>query len=131
MSSTIDHLEFAVSNSEISHAFYSKALACLGIECLMEIPKPGNKMRYGFGSKGYPFIWFHDGNKIISPIHIALKAKNRKSVIEFFDAACMAGGKSNGEPGIREHYHSSYFAAYVLDPDGNNIEVVFQGQETK
>ena len=69
-------------------------------------------------------IWIHTRGQVASPIHISFEADNRKEVEDFYKAALAAGGKDNGGPGVRENYSSIYFAAFVIDPDGHNIEVV-------
>lgn len=74
---------------------------------------------------GYPSIWFHDGRAPIAPMHVAFAPQDRATVDQFFAAAIAAGARDNGPPGVRTPYHDAYCAAYVLDPEGNNIEVVF------
>lgn len=82
--------------------------------------------RYGLGPEGYPRLWLHDKDITGASTHLAFAASERAIVDEFWRAALQVGGRDNGEPGIRHHYHSHYYAAYILDPDGNNIEVVCQ-----
>jgi len=115
----IDHIGLNVTNPLKSKEFYSKALAPLGISLIMEF---GNHL--GYGAKGKPDFWITSKEEISTPIHVAFVAENREAVDAFYEAALSAGGKDNGTPGIRELYHPNYYGAFVLDPDGNNIEAV-------
>ena len=115
----IDHILFSVSDYEVSKKFYSGTLAPLGIELVMELQGWA-----GFGKNGKPEFWFGVDENPHSPMHIALCAENHKQVDQFYQAAMSAGGKDNGEPGIRGHYHPNYYGAYIIDPDGHNIEAV-------
>jgi catechol 2,3-dioxygenase-like lactoylglutathione lyase family enzyme len=117
----VDHVKFTVSDYERSKAFYEQALAPVGVTLLMEFPGAGA----GFGTAGRPslFIEAH-GGPVQGPVHIALRASTRAQVDAFHAAAIEAGGIDNGGPGIRAHYHPDYYGAYVLDPDGHNIEAV-------
>lgn len=114
----IDHLGISVSDYERSKAFYLKALAPLDIGLVMEVQ--GNA---GFGANGKPDFWIGGGARQ-APVHVAFVARGRKQVKAFYDAAIAAGGKDNGPPGVREIYHPNYYGAFVLDPDGNNVEAV-------
>lgn len=128
---TIDHIELTVSDVDASERFYLAALAHLGLELIINVPPARTRTgtrRVGLGSKGYPTIWLHGGERVGDGTHLAIAAKNRKAVDQFHRAALAAGGRENGPPGIRHHYHDGYYAAYVLDPDGINLEVVFQGR---
>jgi catechol 2,3-dioxygenase-like lactoylglutathione lyase family enzyme len=116
----IDHMGFAVSDYERSKAFYTQALAPLGIKLLME-PAPGIG---GFGDDQKPYFWFGARDAPHTGVHVAFEAGDRETVDAFHAAALAAGGADNGGPGIREIYHPNYYGAYVLDPDGNNIEAV-------
>jgi catechol 2,3-dioxygenase-like lactoylglutathione lyase family enzyme len=117
----LDHVGFTVSDYERSKAFYEKALAPLGLTLLME-PIPGAG---GFGEGQKPFFWLDTRESAAqSAIHVAFAAETREAVDAFHAAALEAGGTDNGGPGIREIYHPSYYGAYVLDPDGNNVEAV-------
>ena len=78
----------------------------------------------GFGSGGKPDFWIGGEGKLEKPVHVAIIANTRQAVDAFYRAALAAGGENNGSPGLRRHYHPSYYAAFVLDPDGNNIEAV-------
>jgi catechol 2,3-dioxygenase-like lactoylglutathione lyase family enzyme len=116
----IDHIGLDVSDYEQSKAFYERALAPLGVKLLME-PVPGMG---GFGGD-FPFFWI--GKRDLGPqtgVHVAFTAKDREMVDAFHAAALAAGGNDNGRPGVREIYHPDYYGAFVLDPDGNNIEAV-------
>ncbi|MCP5432968.1 MAG: VOC family protein [Alphaproteobacteria bacterium] len=115
----IDHLGFTVSDYPRAKTFYAAALAPLDYVLVMEFG-----MAAGFGARGKPDLWFSAGEKTAPPIHIAIRAKDRKTVDAFYAAAIEAGGRDNGPPGIRAHYHPDYYGAFVLDPDGNNLEAV-------
>ena len=115
----IDHIGIAISDYERSKQFYSTTLAPLNIELIVEIEGWA-----GFGKNGKAEFWFGPDNKIQSPMHIAFVADNRDKVVQFYEAAIAAGAKDNGRPGIREIYHPNYYGAFVIDPDGHNIEAV-------
>lgn len=122
----IDHTTFAVANLEQSKAFYAQAMAPLGISLLVDITREqtGGVAFAGFGANGKAFFWIGDGTPAVSGVHIAFQAASREAVDAFHAAALAAGGKDNGSPGLRPHYHPSYYGAFVLDPDENNIEAV-------
>jgi catechol 2,3-dioxygenase-like lactoylglutathione lyase family enzyme len=121
----IDHIGFAVSDFARAKAFYAAALAPLGYDLIMEVGKAeGVNPAAGFGTEGKPDFWIGADGKINLPMHIALLAKDRKAVDAFYTAAMKAGARDNGPPGIRAHYHPNYYGAFVLDPDGHNIEAV-------
>ena len=122
----IDHVGFPVSDYERSKAFYLKALAPLGYGLIMEVTaeQTGRAAAAGFGADGKPDFWFGGGGAMNKPVHIAIAAKDRATVDAFYKAAIAAGGRDNGPPGIRPHYHPNYYGAFVLDPDGHNIEAV-------
>ena len=115
----IDHIGLAVNDYEISKTFYTKVLATLGIELVMEIESWA-----GFGKNGKPELWLGVEDIAQNPMHIAFSADSRQQVDAFYSAALAAGATDNGEPGIREIYHPNYYGAFVLDPDGHNIEAV-------
>lgn len=117
----IDHLRIRISNRESSRRFYEKALAPLGYEVLMEF-EDGQVVGMGIGRK--PDLWLSSGEPS-SPIHFAFSAPDRATVDAFHAAALAAGGRDNGAPGLRPEYHAGYYGAFVLDPDGNNVEAVF------
>ena len=120
----IDHIGFAISDFEASKNFYRRSLAPLGIELVMEIEGWA-----GFGRDGKPELWFGPGDEAHAPMHLAFGADNRAAVDRFYEAAIAAGGKDNGAPGIREIYHPDYYGAFVLDPDGHNVEAVCHSPE--
>lgn len=125
----LDHIEFAVRDAEASRRFYEQALAPLKIGLVISVDgsrtRTGGR-RHGFGRDGYPSLWIHDNEPVGAGTHIAFAAPDRASVDAFYRAALDAGGTDNGAPGIRPHYHANYYAAYVLDPDGVNVELVCQ-----
>ena len=116
----IDHTGFGVTDLPRSIAFYTKALAPLGIELVMKF----QEVAAGFGSGGKPEFWIAGGKTPTDKIHIAFRAKGRAEVKAFYEAALAAGGTDNGPPGLRPHYHENYYGAFVLDPDGHNVEAV-------
>ena len=118
----IDHIGLYVKNYQISKKFYLEALKPLGIELIMEYDG-GPHTWAGFGKNQKPEFWFGEGKEVIGH-HLAFLADSRKIVDEFYQAALNAGAKDNGEPGIREIYHPDYYGAFVLDPNGHNIEAV-------
>jgi catechol 2,3-dioxygenase-like lactoylglutathione lyase family enzyme len=129
MASIIDHIGINVADCARAKAFYSKALAPLGISLVAEFG-----LAAGFGRGEKPELWLA-GEKsefqteaqieIITPVHVCLTARSRAEVDAFHTAALAAGGRDNGAPGIRAHYHPGYYGAFALDPDGHNVEAVF------
>ena len=115
----LDHIMLSVSDVETSKAFYSQALGPLAITQAKE-----TQGWFAYGKEGRPVFWIGEGKTPQQPMHIAFVADNRKQVDAFYQAALAAGGKDNGPPGLREHYHPNYYSAFVLDPDGHNIEAV-------
>lgn len=126
----IDHSGITVSNYPVSKAFYQQALAPLGYQLLTEIPAAvtGHTDVAGFGAAPKPEFWLSAASAGKPahnvPIHFAFRAASRAAVDAFYQAAMAAGGRDNGAPGIRAHYHPDYYGAFVLDPDGHNIEAV-------
>jgi len=122
----IDHTGIVASNFEISKAFYSGALSAIGYQLLAEIPASvtGHTDVAGFGEPPKPDFWVSKGTPNIPSIHIAFRVNSRSLVDAFYKAAIAAGGRDNGAPGLRPHYHPNYYGAFVLDPDGHNIEAV-------
>jgi catechol 2,3-dioxygenase-like lactoylglutathione lyase family enzyme len=117
----IDHVGFAVADYPRSKAFYERALAPLGYALLLEF----SGAAAGFGKTGRPSFFIEAyGEPVRGRLHIALRAESRAHVDAFHAAALAAGGIDNGGPGVRAVYHPDYYGAYVLDPDGNNIEAV-------
>lgn len=127
----IDHLGFSVSDYERAKAFYAKALAPLGYSLVMEVTaeQTGRTAAAGFGAGGKPDFWIGGEGAMNKPVHVAILAKDRATVDAFYKAAMAAGGRDNGAPGIRPHYHANYYGAFVLDPDGHNIEAVCHAPE--
>ncbi|MFU0503405.1 VOC family protein [Pseudaminobacter sp. NGMCC 1.201702] len=121
----IDHLGITVGNFDISKAFYDKALAPLGASLLMLVPleHTGGVKVGGYGRER-PTFWLHESEKPGHHQHVAFSARSRAEVDAFHEAALAAGGRDNGAPGLRPHYHPDYYGAFVFDPDGNNIEAV-------
>ncbi|MBA1275719.1 VOC family protein [Pseudomonas azotifigens] len=125
--SAIDHVGIGVSDIAHARVFYEQALQPLGITLIMEAYPPRSKpRRLGFGSAGKPFLWLHEAAVPSQGAHIALITQSHREVDAFYEAAMAAGGRDNGAPGIRPHYHSNYYAAYILAPDGVNLEAVCQ-----
>ena len=124
MRAMLDHVGLSVSDLKRSKAFYVAALEPLGIQVLMEVgaDRTGGNAYVGFGSSR-PQFWIGSGGAA-SRVHVAFTAEARASVDAFHAAALAAGGRDNGAPGLRPHYHADYYAAFVLDPDGNNAEAV-------
>lgn len=128
---TLDHVGINVSDYARSKAFYERALAPLGIRAIMEYGTA-----CGFGRDGKPDLWIGAGKasfqtdeqlRAITPVHVALVARSREEVDAFYKAAIEAGGKDHGPPGLRPEYHANYYGAFVLDPDGHNVEAVIHG----
>jgi catechol 2,3-dioxygenase-like lactoylglutathione lyase family enzyme len=122
----LDHVGFAVADYAKSKAFYEKALQPLGISLLMEVTpeQTGGDAHGGFGEDHKPYFWIGTGAKPKGGQHVAFAAPDRKAVDAFYAAAIAAGGRDNGKPGLRPIYHPDYYGAFILDPDGNNIEAV-------
>jgi catechol 2,3-dioxygenase-like lactoylglutathione lyase family enzyme len=116
----IDHVQLRVKNFEQSRNFYARALEPLGYS--VQSDDPASKSA-GFGTKKGIDLWIGEGTPV-TRIHIAFRTQDRKAVRQFHAAALEAGGKDNGAPGPREDYSPTYYAAFVLDPDGNNVELV-------
>lgn len=123
----LDHVGFAVADAERSRVFYEAALAPLGIGLIMSVSPEQTESggtAFGFGSDGKPYFWFGDNERVGEGTHIAFAANSRAEVDAFYKAALAAGGRDNGAPGLRPLYHPNYYGAFVLDPDGLNIEAV-------
>lgn len=122
----IDHIGVSVSDYARSKAFYQEVLAKLGASLVMEVTPEmtgDGSSHAGFGRDNKPTFWISP-RASDSYSHVALVAQNREQVDAFHRAALAAGGRDNGAPGVRPHYHPNYYAAFVLDPDGHNIEAV-------
>lgn len=122
----IDHTGINVSNFEKSKDFYANALAPLGYQLLSESDASitGSTSVAGFGVGGKPDFWIVQGEVHTPRIHVAFRVETREKVQAFYKAALEGDGRDNGAPGLRTHYHPNYYGAYVLDPDGYNIEAV-------
>lgn len=123
----IDHVGFAVADAERSKRFYEQALEPLGITLIMTVTPEQTESggtAHGFGSDGKPYFWVGDNERVGEGTHVAFAVDSRAQVDAFYEAALAAGGRDNGAPGLRPHYHPNYYAAFVHDPDGHNIEAV-------
>jgi len=123
----IDHVGIPVSDIARSTEFYLKALEPLGISIVMEVSaeQTGHGAAVGFGANFKPFFWIGGAEGLgVGHVHVAFAAPSRAGVDAFYRAAITAGGKDNGKPGLRPHYHENYYGAFVLDFDGHNIEAV-------
>jgi catechol 2,3-dioxygenase-like lactoylglutathione lyase family enzyme len=124
----LDHVGLKVSDFDRSVAFYREALATLGIDLLSEMTFGRDRIG-GFGKDGRPTFWISNGAAGRGETHVAFIAASRAEVEAFYSVALSMGGRDNGPPGIRAHYHPNYYGAFVLDPDGHNIEAVCHGPE--
>lgn len=120
----IHHIDFAVTDFARSRAFYERALAPLGLAVVMGFKREDGNEIAGFGSLPDPVFWIRSGQPIDGHVHVAFLAESRAAVDAFHEAAVAAGGRDNGAPGLRPRYAEHYYAAFVLDPDGHNIEAV-------
>lgn len=120
----IDHLFITVSNLSKSERFYRKALAPIGYTPTPKFTLPTKAKGVGFGPEGDRDFWVIQGPKVVTTNHVAFRVSRRKQVDDFYRAALAAGGKDNGGPGLTPEHGPNYYSAYVLDPDGHNIEVV-------
>jgi catechol 2,3-dioxygenase-like lactoylglutathione lyase family enzyme len=122
-----DHVKFGVSDYAASKAFFLKALEPLGVAAVseghptygVELMPPGSEAS----------LCLYQTEEKPAHLHLAFKAENRQQVEAFYRAALEAGGKDNGAPGLRPLYHGNYYAAFVIGPDGHNIEVVYHEPE--
>lgn len=121
----IDHVGYAVSDFARSKAFFTATLAPLGYALFRELTPEmtGGTSHAGFGAD-HPDFWIGTGRPPVTGLHLAFRAHSRATVDAFYKAALAAGGTDNGAPGLRPQYHPAYYGAFVLDPDGNNIEAV-------
>ena len=120
----IDHVIMSVSDAVASRKFYEEALAPLEYRVVMEM-----EGACGFGLLQKPDFFIRQGDATAPAVHLAFAARDRAAVDAFYEAAIAAGGTDNGEPGLREDYHPNYYGAFVIDPDGHNIEAVCQRPE--
>ncbi len=116
----IDHVHLKVRDIEASKRFYKAAIEAVGIPFGRE----------GVGYFTFDEMYFSSGEPLTTGLHLAFQAKDRETVARFYEATLAAGGRDNGGPGER-HYHPGYYGAFVLDPDGNNIEAVYHGPSTR
>ena len=123
-SRVIDHIGVGVRDFDQSLDFYTRALAPLGFELVAMID--ADNRAAGFGLEGRDDFWIHEGRPA-GRMHVAFEADSQDEVDAFHAAALDAGARDNGAPGLRPEYSETYYAAYVLDPNGNNIEAVFHG----
>lgn len=114
-----DHIGFGVTNLAESKLFFLQALQPLGVTVAME-----GSYGVGLGQNSKPSLWLHETQEKPAHLHLAFVAENRMQVDAFYKAAVAAGGKDNGAPGLRPHYHANYYGAFVIGPDGHNVEVV-------
>ena len=115
----LDHIGLNVSDTQASKAFFSAALAPLGVSVVMEV-----QGWVGLGKDGKPDFWFGAGGTPHAGMQLAFTAGSRAQGRACYAAALAAGGTDNGAPGIREIYHPNYYGAFVLGPDGHNVEAV-------
>ena len=130
----LDHIGVTVRDLKAAKAFYDAAFAPLGIGVVMSVSaeETGGSAFVGYGATadrrdiqaGKPSFWVGEGQAATGPMHVAFLAADRAQVDNFHAAALAAGGTDNGAPGVRPHYHPNYYAAFVLDPDGRNVEAV-------
>ncbi|MBK8083524.1 MAG: VOC family protein [Devosia sp.] len=118
----IDHVGIKVSDFQRARAFYEAALGALGTKLLSDFAF-GADHYAGFGRE-HPSFWVSTGRKTVADTHVAFTAASRAEVEAFYSVALSMGGRDNGAPGLRAHYHPNYYGAFVLDPDGHNIEAV-------
>jgi catechol 2,3-dioxygenase-like lactoylglutathione lyase family enzyme len=119
-----DHIGLRVSDFDASKRFFLDALAPLGVGVVMEFPDV-----VGLGPEGEPGLWLEAAKAAPTPLHLAFTAEKRSQVDEFYRRALAAGAKDNGGPGLRPQYHADYYAAFVIGPDGHNVEVVCHRRE--
>jgi catechol 2,3-dioxygenase-like lactoylglutathione lyase family enzyme len=115
----LDHIAIGVHDLQASRAFFVQALAPLGMRVVFEETKA-----VGLGRGQAPSLWLDAKLINCPPMHLAFTAASRAQVDEFYRQAIAAGAKDNGAPGVREHYHRDYYAAFVISPEGHNVEAV-------
>jgi catechol 2,3-dioxygenase-like lactoylglutathione lyase family enzyme len=114
-----DHIGLKVKSLDASVRFYGAALGALG-----HVIGSQDKTCAGLGPKGEPALWLYAACKAGAGTHVAFRATSRAAVDRFHAAGLAAGGKDNGKPGLRADYSPTYYAAFLVDPDGNNVEAV-------
>lgn len=122
----LDHIGLTVSDFARSRRFYDAALRPLGVSVMMEVSaeQTGGSPYVGYGKDFKPVFWIGAMGPASGPMHVAFAAETRAQVDAFHAAAMAAGGRDNGPPGLRPHYHPNYYGAFALDPDGINVEAV-------
>ena len=128
----IDHMGIAVSDIERSRKFYEAALGALGMSVNMEVEPDQTESggtALGFGARDEKIFWIADEERPGEGTHVAFRVERREQVDAFHAAGVKAGGRDNGAPGLRPHYGPNYYAAFVYDPDGANIEAVCYAEE--
>jgi catechol 2,3-dioxygenase-like lactoylglutathione lyase family enzyme len=115
-----DHIGLRVKNLEAAVRFYAASLAPLG-----HVLGPNDKSYAGIGPKDAPALWLYANSAAGTGTHLAFRAPDHASVDKFYAAGLKAGGRDNGTPGLRIDYSPDYYAAFLIDPDGNNVEAVF------
>ncbi|MEX1033898.1 MAG: VOC family protein [Cellvibrionaceae bacterium] len=128
----IDHISTYATDFASTKAFYETALDALGHSLQMELVAEWNpdfptQRMCAFGPPGKPAFWVIESKQQYTPRHVAFAANNRSAVEAFHIQALSSGGKDNGAPGLRPIYHENYYGAFVIDPDGNNVEAVCHG----
>ena len=113
----VDHVHLRVADLDASKRFYRAALQALGLDLIWE----------GEGAFSADELFVSDDGEPTTRVHLAFQAADEEAVRRFHEAALAAGGRDNGAPGERPHYHPGYYSAYALDPDGNNVEAVYHG----
>lgn len=127
----LDHIGLYVSDFERSKEFYEKVLASIGYELIVHFPASAAVRTdlAGFGQDGKPDFFIYKGEPNVPPVHVAFRVASAQLVRAFHEAATTHGGRDNGPPGPRSHYHAGYYGGFALDPDGHNIEAVFHASE--
>lgn len=123
----IDHIGIAVSDAGRSRDFYDELLGAIGLRRLVTIPAADNERggeTHGYGRDDDAFFWIGDNERVGEGTHVAFRVENRAQVHAFHAAGLHAGGRDHGAPGLRPHYGPSYYAAFILDSDGINVEAV-------
>ena len=122
----LDHVGLKVTDLARSKSFYDAALKPLGVTALFAAPadETGGTAFIGYGEGIKPYFWINEQPRATEIVHVAFASDTRAKVDAFYHAALAAGGRDNGPPGPRPHYHATYYGAFVLDPDGHNIEAV-------
>lgn len=120
----IEHVSVPVRSYQTAKPFYEKTLAPLGYHVQFDYPGEAT----GFMEGGHTSFWITQKDRV-EPTHVAFRADSKKAVEAFYAAALLSGGKDNGAPGFRTDYGPNYYAAFILDPDGNNIEACYFGEK--